>query len=191
MLVLRPLFCQVGKAFRFDPDGHYSFSTIEVGDHVFLGPGAFLSATESFIRIGHKVMFGPNVTVLGGDHRFDVLGAFMTDVTEKRPEDDRGVEIGDDVWVGAGAIILHGVVIERGAVVAAGAVVTRRVPAYSIVGGCPARVLRMRFTPEQILEHERMLYGPTEIWQSHQFVARTRQARREMSRDLAGRQSQK
>jgi acetyltransferase-like isoleucine patch superfamily enzyme len=161
MLALRPLFKSAGTSFRFDPDGHYSFSTIEVGDHVFLGPGAFLSATESYIRIGHKVMFGPNVTVLGGDHRIDVLGAFMSDVTEKRPQDDRGVDIADDVWIGANATILHGVKIERGAVVAAGAVVTRDVPAYTIVGGCPARMLRMRFTPEQIREHERALYGRT------------------------------
>jgi acetyltransferase-like isoleucine patch superfamily enzyme len=155
MLALRPLFKSTGKSFRFDPDGHYSFATIEVGHHVFLGPGAFLSAGESHIRIGHKVMFGPNVTVLGGDHRIDMVGALMADVTRKRPEDDRGVDISDDVWVGAGAIILHGVKIARGAVVAAGAVVTQDVPAYAIVGGCPARVLKMRFTPEQILEHER------------------------------------
>ena len=160
MIALKPLFKRTGQRFWFDPDGHYSFGVIEVGDDVFLGPGAFLSASESFIRIGTKVMFGPNVTVLGGNHRFDVLGAFMSDVKEKRPQDDRGVDISDDVWVGAGAIILHGVVIERGAVVGAGAVVTRDVPAYSIVGGCPARVLRMRFTPEQILEHERLLYMP-------------------------------
>src|SRR5262249_35091017 len=81
-LPLRPLFRKAGTHFRFDPDGHYSFSTIEVGDNVFLGPGAFLSASESFIHIGKKVMFGPNVTVLGGDHRLDVVGVHMADVTE-------------------------------------------------------------------------------------------------------------
>ena len=157
MLLLAPLFRKSGKAFRFDPDGYYSFATIEVGDHVFLGPGAFLSASESFIHIGSKVMFGPNVTILGGDHRFDVLGAFMADVDEKRPEDDRGVTIADDVWVGAGAIILKGVSIGRGAVIAAGAVVTRDVEAYSIVGGCPARVIRPRFSATDQEQHERIL----------------------------------
>ena len=140
MLALRPLFRKTGTRFRFDPDGYYSFSTIDVGDDVFLGPGAFLSASESFIRIGNKVMFGPNVTVLGGDHRLDVLGMLMADVVEKRPEDDRGVTIADDVWIGAGAIVLKGVSIGRGAVVAAGAVVTRDVPEDTIVVGNPARV---------------------------------------------------
>jgi acetyltransferase-like isoleucine patch superfamily enzyme len=159
MLALRPLFRKTGTRFRFDPNGHYSFSTIEVGDDVFLGPGAFLSASESFIHIGNKVMFGPNVTVLGGDHRLDVVGALMADVAEKRPEDDRGVTIADDVWVGAGAIVLKGVSIGRGAVVAAGAVVTRDVPPYAIVGGCPARVIRPRFSPADQERHEALVAG--------------------------------
>ena len=64
-------------------DGHYSFSTIEAGDDVFLGPGAFLSASESFIHIGSKVLFGPNVTVLGGDHRLDVVGMLSLNVARK------------------------------------------------------------------------------------------------------------
>jgi acetyltransferase-like isoleucine patch superfamily enzyme len=157
MLALRPLFKKAGTHFRFDPDGHYSFSTIEVGDDVFLGPGAFLAASESFIHIGSKVMFGPNVTVLGGDHRFDVVGVPMADVAEKRPDDDRGVTIADDVWIGAGAIVLNGVSIGRGAVVAAGAVVTRDVLPYAIVGGCPARVIRPRFSPSDQQRHEELL----------------------------------
>lgn len=158
MLMMRPLFKARGRNVLFDPDGHYSFATIEVGDDVFIGPGAFLVASESHIRIGKKVMLGPNVTVLGGNHRSDVLGQYMADVRAKRPEDDLGVTIEDDVWVGAGAIILHGVSIGRGAIVAAGAVVTRSVPPYVIVGGCPAKVLRRRFLAEDVARHESLLY---------------------------------
>jgi acetyltransferase-like isoleucine patch superfamily enzyme len=157
MLALRPLFRKTGRRFRFDPDGHYSFSTITVGDDVFVGPGAFFSASESFIHIGNKVMFGPNVTILCGDHRFDVVGLAMADVTEKRPEDDCGVTIADDVWVGAGATVLKGVSIRRGAVVAAGAIVTREVPPYAIVAGCPARVVRSRFSETDQEQHERLV----------------------------------
>ena len=77
---------------------------------------------------------------------------------EKRPEDDLGVVIEDDVWVGTRAIILHGVTIGRGAVVAAGAVVAKNVPPYSIVGGVPAKVIKFRWDVATILEHELLLY---------------------------------
>ena len=52
------------------------------------------------------------------------------------------VIIGNDVWIGSGAIILQGCKIEGGAIIAAGAVVTHDVPAYTIVGGVPAKVIR-------------------------------------------------
>ena len=53
--------------------------------------------------------------------------------------------------------ILKGVTIGRGSVVAAGAVVTKSCPPYSIIGGVPAKVLKMRFTPEEIVKHESIL----------------------------------
>jgi maltose O-acetyltransferase len=162
MWILRPLFGSYGRRFWFDPAGDYTFGNIHVGDDVFLGPRARLSATRSRIVIGSKVMFGPEVTVMGGNHRVTLVGRFMADVgdDEKRPEDDLGVVIEDDVWVGARATILHGVTIGRGAIVAAGSVVTKDVAPYAIVGGVPARVLRHRWDTETIVRHESLLYPP-------------------------------
>lgn len=65
-------------------------------------------------------------------------------------EEIKVTHIGNDVWVGANAIVLDGVSIGNGVIVAAGAVVTNSVPDYAIVGGIPARVLRMRFCEEDI-----------------------------------------
>ena len=67
------------------------------------------------------------------------------------------VEIGDDVWIGHGAIILHGVNIGDGASVAAGSVVTKDVAPYTIVGGVPAKLIRYRFDENQIKLHQEML----------------------------------
>jgi len=67
------------------------------------------------------------------------------------------VRIEDDVWVGHGAIILHGVTIGEGAIVAAGSIVTKDVAPYSIVAGGPARKLRDRFDPAQQAAHRRAL----------------------------------
>ena len=64
--------------------------------------------------------------------------------------DNRSVEIGNDVWIGANVIILPGVKIGDGAVLAAGAVVTKDVEPYAIVGGVPAKVSRYRFDQEMI-----------------------------------------
>ena len=92
-------------------------------------------------------MFGPGVTVVTGNHRIDIPGKYIIDITdqEKREEDDQPVIFEGDNWIGANAIILKGVTIGRGAVIAAGAVVTKSVPEYAIVGGNPAKVLRFRF----------------------------------------------
>lgn len=60
------------------------------------------------------------------------------------------VRIGNDVWIGANAVILPGVTVGDGAVIAAGAVVTKDVKPYSIVGGVPAKLIKYRFEPWQI-----------------------------------------
>lgn len=156
-------FAGYGKNFNFDPDGTYSYETITVGDNVTLGVRPTLLATRSTIRIGNNVMFGPGVTVRGGNHRFDIIGLPINAVTEemKRPEDDQGVVIEDDVWVGGGATILAGVTVGRGSVIGGSAVVTKDIPPYSIAVGNPARVVKVRFGAEEILEHEKILYPLT------------------------------
>ena len=160
MVAYRPMFASHGRNFRFDPAGDYSYSTIHVGHDVHLGMRPTLNATRSTIRVGNKVIFGPEVTIRGGNHRTDLVGRFMFDITEaeKRPEDDLGVVIEDDVWIGTRAIIMSGVTIGRGAIVGAGAVVTKSVPPYAIVGCVPAKVLRFRWNVETILRHEAILY---------------------------------
>jgi acetyltransferase-like isoleucine patch superfamily enzyme len=100
--------------------------------------------------------------LIGGVHNTSVVGQFMIDVHIKRPEDDLGVVIEDDVWVGARAIILHGVTVCRGAIVAAGSIVTHNVPPYAVVAGVPARIIRFRWPPKTILAHEEALYAAEE-----------------------------
>lgn len=158
-LLYRSRFASVGKNFSFDPFGVYSYENIEIGDNVNLGYRPVLIASRSKITISDNVMFGPQVTVRGGNHRIDIVGRHMTSIrdSEKRPEDDPGVVIENDVWVGTRAIILAGVTIGRGSIVAAGAVVTKSVAPYSIVGGNPARVIRKRWDEATIAEHERRL----------------------------------
>lgn len=159
MMLVRPAFRRHGRNFIFDPDDVFSYANIETGDDVSIGSGSMLLASESKIIIGNKVMFGPNVTVVGGNHNTSESGRFMYDVKEKRPGDDQNVVFADDIWIGTGAIILKGVCVGRGSIIAAGAVVNRDVPPYTVVGGTPARVIATRFRdPETLLCHEKALY---------------------------------
>ena len=132
---------------------------LSVGDGTSIPKGSVIYCTDAPLTIGRKVVFGPRPTIITGDHRIDLIGKHIIDVTvaEKLPENDMPVVIEDGVWVGANVTILKGVTIGRGSVVAAGAVVTKSCPPYSIIGGVPAKVIRPRFTAEEIAEHERLL----------------------------------
>lgn len=136
-------------------------SNIHIGNNVHIGNNANFIASISHIYIGSFVMFGPNVTIRGGNHRIDVVGRYMYDIkeNEKLPENDQDVIIEDDVWVGCNVTILKGVRIGRGSVVAAGSVVTKSCQPYSIIGGNPAKLIKMRFIENEIIEHEKILYG--------------------------------
>lgn len=125
---------------------------IVLGDNVGIGCRCiFLSDMQT----GNKVLIGTHVAFVNKyDHRYDVVGRTIWD-------SGRGARskiiIEDDVWIGHGATFLSPLRIGRGAVIAAGSVVTSDVPRYAIVAGVPAKTVRMRFTPEQIVAHERML----------------------------------
>lgn len=161
MILIRPAFQHYGRNFIFDPRDSFTYSNIEVGDDVSIGRGASFMAVESKIVIGNKVMFGPNVTIIGGNHNTSVVGRFMYDVQEKRPEDDQDIIFEDDIWVGACAIILKGVRVGRGSIIAAGALVTKDVKPYTVVAGVPAKKISTRFGDiNMLIKHEESLYPP-------------------------------
>ena len=137
----------------------YGISNLEIGDDVSIGDSATIMCTRAKVKIGDHVMFGPNVTIITGGHRMDLVGRLMMTVTddEKRPIDDRDIVFEGDNWIGANAVILRGVTIGRGAIVAAGAVVTKDVTPYSVCGGVPERKKKMRFDEETLKKHIRLL----------------------------------
>ena len=135
MILFSSRFKSAGRGLIFNPFDDFSYHTIVIGEDVYIGPGAIFNASESGIVIGNKVMFGPRVTIMGGDHNFKVVGRYMYDVKDKEPDNDKPVIISDDVWVGTGVIILKGVKVGVGAVIAAGSLVNKDVTPYSIVGG--------------------------------------------------------
>ena len=146
----RMLYC--GKDVRFSPfDSAFSYPSISVGDHVSIGYHADFIATRSKIIIGNHVIFGPHVSIRGGNHRFDIPGRYIDTIKddEKLPENDADVVFEGDNWIGMNVTILKGVRVGFGSIIAAGSVVTRSIPPCTIVGGVPARVIKDRFTLEE------------------------------------------
>lgn len=108
-------------------------ATLSIGNNVFINGGSEIAAT-CHITIGHNALLGPEVRFMDSDYH---------DIHDHaKPGKKEPIVIGDDVWIGARAMVLKGVTIGAGAVIAAGAIVTKDVPARTIVGGNPARVIR-------------------------------------------------
>lgn len=127
---------------------------VALGDYVGIGEHALFACD---ITIGNHVLIASNVSFVGrDDHVINVVGKTIWN-SGRGP--GAAVVIEDDVWIGCGTIVMSGVRICRGAVVASGSIVTKDVAPYAVVGGNPSRLIRMRFTPEQIEEHERILYN--------------------------------
>jgi maltose O-acetyltransferase len=123
-----------------------SGKTISVGRNSGIGIN---SRIERGTTIGDNVMMGRDVLILSRNHKF-----VRTDIPMIQQGFDsyRPVWIGDDVWIGARAIILPGVRIESGSLIGAGSVVAKSVPEYSIVVGSPAHIVRSRLSEKSLTD---------------------------------------
>lgn len=139
-------------------------SNLTCGESCNIGKGSVIMCTRSKVIIKGHFVSGPNLTVIAGNH-MSTIGRYLDDIDEskknKLDEDhfyDEDIIIEKDVWAGANVTILKGVTIERGAIIAAGAVVTKSMPPYSIIAGVPAKPIKMRWSVDEILQHENRLY---------------------------------
>jgi len=137
--------------------GNTKISTANIGRHTY-----FAGCKGGNFSIGSFCSVGPETVIGGmGVHPVHMLSTHpifystfcqsgLTFASTNSIEELPHTRIGNDVWIGAGARILDGVCIGDGAIIAAGAVVVKDVPDYAVVGGVPAKLIKFRFTAEEI-----------------------------------------
>ena len=157
--LLAPLYQHRGKgskiyhSVRMDTPPYRRFS---LGDHSVVESFCCINNAVGDVMIGDHTRVGIHNTIIGpvsiGNHVNLAQGITVTALNHNFSDPDKrideqgistaAVHIGDDVWIGANAVVLPGVTIGSHSVVAAGAVVTKDVPPYTLVGGVPARIIK-------------------------------------------------
>jgi len=128
-------------------------ATVHLGRWSWIGQGTKVRAHEGEVHIGAKTVIGQECTITAFQHIS--IGRECILAEGERPVRAQGiykrdVRVGHNVWVGYGACFLRGVTVGDNAVVGTSTVVTKDVPANAVVGGVPARVLRMRDAPQTL-----------------------------------------
>ena len=153
---------QIGAMFTVgNPENVFLYEGVSIG-------GGYISSTHARFIMKKNSVCSTGLMVRTGNHMQEVGKWFRYiddnyKLSHSEPgEYDKDVVVEEDVWIGVNVTLLSGVTIGRGAIVAAGAVVTKDVPPYSIAGGVPARFIKFKWTIDEILKHEEILYQETD-----------------------------
>ena len=130
----------------------YLYGDNKIDNAVILTTNAkFIMKEHSAAAAGLKVATGNHINIIGKNYR---------EITEaEKPKGfDKDVVVEENVWIGMNVVLLSVVTVGRGSTIAAGSVVTKSLPPYCIAGGVPAKPIKFKWTIDEILEHERILY---------------------------------
>ena len=145
--LLKEMFAEIGEGCYIEPPLHANWA----GAHVHFGSNVYANfnltlVDDTDIYVGDKVMFAPNVTVATAGHPIN------PELRYQAMQYNIPVHIGNNVWIGANAVVLPGVTIGDNSVIGAGSVVTKDIPANVVAVGNPCRVIR------EIGEHDKIYY---------------------------------
>ncbi len=145
--LLKEMFAEIGEGCYIEPPLHANFG----GGHVHFGKNIYANfnltlVDDTHIYVGDYTMFGPNVTVATAGH------PILPELRRQGYQYNASVHIGENCWIGAGALIMPGITIGDNTVIGAGSVVTKDIPSGVVAVGVPCRVLR------EINEHDKVYY---------------------------------
>lgn len=140
---------------RLDPN------LVELEDYTRLQPNVEIISAGGRVKVKKFTAIGSGCLIIPGSH-IPTVGLPQYLSRTHINDTETTIVINEDVWVGARSILLSHCSIGRGAVIAAGSTVTKIIPPYAVVAGAPCKIIATRFTIEQILAHEAILYPPEE-----------------------------
>lgn len=111
---------------------------ITIGSRCGFGAGCFISSGEGKLSIGDNLVCGPNVVIMATSYRYDKIGVHLHD----QGHTSKGTKIGNNVWIGAGSVILDGADLGDDCIIVANSVVSRKHPPNSMLQGNPAKPMR-------------------------------------------------
>jgi chloramphenicol O-acetyltransferase type B len=158
-------------------------SRVQIGANTYGNPKV-ITTHDGRVIIGKFCSIADDVLIVGDNHSYrkisnfpltwwseNVKGISLKEPTLSKNRKESPIVIGNDLWIGAGAIILPEVKIDDGAIIGAGAVVSHDVPAYAVVAGVPARILRYQFNPHQIAQLKKIAWWD---WNEDKIIANIR-----------------
>ena len=151
-------YTKIGKHTIVAGNTHVVPRNMEIDDYCVIQDRLNFISFKGKLYVKKYSVISSGVTIVPASHQLTVGVPFYLSTVGHINDKEGDVCIDEDCWIGTGAIILSNCHIGRGAVVAAGAVVTKDVPAYAVVAGVPAKIIASKFTLEQILKHETILY---------------------------------
>jgi acetyltransferase-like isoleucine patch superfamily enzyme len=156
---------------RYGKIGNYSIvknnsclvpKNIYIDDYVIIQDQTNFISNKGKLKVGKYSVISAGCNIIPGAHRLTVGVPFYLSTLNHFNDEDGEIVIEEDCWIGSGCILLPNCHIGRGAVVGAGSVVKKAVPPYAVVVGSPARIIASKFTIDEILKHESILYPPEE-----------------------------
>ena len=145
--LLKEMFAEIGENCYIEPPFHSNFG----GGHVHFGNNVYANfnltlVDDTHIYVGDNTMFGQNVTVATAGH------PILPELRQQGYQYNAPIHIGENCWIGAGALILPGITIGDNVVIGAGSVVTKNIPSNVVAVGNPCRILR------EINDHDKEYY---------------------------------
>lgn len=141
-----------------------------IGRYTYIGGGGMITKT----KIGNYCTIASSVFIGQGEHDYNqiALSGQLYDFDAYNKYTKKDCKIGNDVWIGVGAIILRGVKIGDGVVIGANSVVTKDVPDFAIVAGSPARIIKYRFNEEKIIKIKESQWWNYELKEAKKLVSK-------------------